>query len=196
MHNVNATSNAFGNGIFDGWSIVTGHEYSEAVTDPDNIASWQDGWLDAQGSENGDKCAWDEHAEHHARRSRVRRAADVEQRGLRRDRQRLRPESLRETTMRKRIRAAGLLAVTAALVTGVAVAAGGPSVTITSPGAGQKVSARHSTYVAVAGTASFATPAATTTRFYLRRDGCGTASDNPHLSVTSGTDGGDGCGSS
>ncbi len=59
MHFVNATSNSFGNGIFDGWSIVTGHEYSEAVTDPDNIATWQDGWLDAQGSENGDKCAWD-----------------------------------------------------------------------------------------------------------------------------------------
>ena len=39
-------------------SIVTGHEYAEAVTDPDNIAAWQDGWLDAQGSENGDKCAW------------------------------------------------------------------------------------------------------------------------------------------
>jgi hypothetical protein len=58
MHFVNPTSNAFGNGIFDGWSIVTGHEYSEAVTDPDNIATWQDGWLDAQGSENGDKCAW------------------------------------------------------------------------------------------------------------------------------------------
>jgi serine protease len=58
MHFVNATSNSFGNGIFDGWSIVTGHEYAEAVTDPDNIASWQDGWLDAQGSENGDKCAW------------------------------------------------------------------------------------------------------------------------------------------
>ena len=58
MHFVNATSDAFGNGIFDGYSIVTGHEYAEAVTDPDNIASWQDGWLDAQGSENGDKCAW------------------------------------------------------------------------------------------------------------------------------------------
>jgi serine protease len=58
MHNVNATSTAFGNGIFDGWTIVTGHEYAEAVTDPDNIASWQDGWLDASGSENGDKCAW------------------------------------------------------------------------------------------------------------------------------------------
>ena len=58
MHNVNATSNAFGNGVFDGWSIVTGHEYAEAVTDPDNFASVQDGWNDAQTSENGDKCAW------------------------------------------------------------------------------------------------------------------------------------------
>ena len=58
MHFVNPASNSFGNGIFDGYSIVTGHEYAEAVTDPDNIASWQDGWLDASGSENGDKCAW------------------------------------------------------------------------------------------------------------------------------------------
>jgi serine protease len=58
QHNVNTTSDAFGNGIFDGWSIVTGHEYAEAVTDPDNYFSNQDGWNDAQGSENGDKCAW------------------------------------------------------------------------------------------------------------------------------------------
>jgi hypothetical protein len=58
MHNVNATSNAFGNGIFDGYSIVVGHEYAEAVTDPDNFFSNQDGWNDATGSENGDKCAW------------------------------------------------------------------------------------------------------------------------------------------
>ncbi len=58
MHNVNATSDSFGNGIFDGYSIVTGHEYAEAVTDPDNFASVQDGWNDAQTSENGDKCAW------------------------------------------------------------------------------------------------------------------------------------------
>ena len=58
MHFVNKTSNAFGNGIFDGYSIVTGHEYAEAVTDPDNFLSNQDGWNDAQGSENGDKCAW------------------------------------------------------------------------------------------------------------------------------------------
>src|SRR5690242_9933568 len=96
--------------------------------------------------------------------------------------------------MRKALRAAGLLAVTAALVAGVAAAAGGPSTTITSPTAGQKISARHSSYLAVAGTASFATPAAGATRFYLRRDGCGTSSDNPHLSVTPGTDAGDGCG--
>ena len=58
MHNVNATSNAFGNGIFDGYSIVTGHEYSEAVTDPDNFLAVQDGWNDDQTSENADKCAW------------------------------------------------------------------------------------------------------------------------------------------
>lgn len=58
MHNVNATSTAFGNGVFDGYSIVVGHEYSEAVTDPDNFLSVQDGWNDASGSENADKCAW------------------------------------------------------------------------------------------------------------------------------------------
>jgi hypothetical protein len=96
--------------------------------------------------------------------------------------------------MRTPFRAAALLAVAAALVSGIAAAAAGPSVTITSPTAGQKVSLRHSAYTAVAGTASFATPTAASSRFYLRRDGCGTANDNPHLSVTSGTDGGDGCG--
>jgi len=31
----------------DGYSIVVGHEYSEAVTDPDNFFSNQDGWNDA-----------------------------------------------------------------------------------------------------------------------------------------------------
>jgi len=58
MNSVNVISDSFGHGVFDGYSIVTGHEYAEAVTDPDNFATWQDGWLDAQGSENGDKCAW------------------------------------------------------------------------------------------------------------------------------------------
>ncbi len=58
MNSVNAISDSFGHGVFDGYSIVTGHEYAEAVTDPDNFASVQDGWNDVQGSENGDKCAW------------------------------------------------------------------------------------------------------------------------------------------
>jgi len=58
LHNVNATSTSFGNGIFDSWSIVVGHEYSEAVTDPDNFFAVQDGWNDDQTSENADKCAW------------------------------------------------------------------------------------------------------------------------------------------
>lgn len=58
MNIVNTTSDGFGHGVFDGYSIVVGHEYAEAVTDPDNLTSVQDGWNDAQGSENGDKCAW------------------------------------------------------------------------------------------------------------------------------------------
>ena len=58
MNWVNKTSDAFGHGVFDGYSIVTGHEFGEAITDPDNFATVQDGWNDAQGSENGDKCAW------------------------------------------------------------------------------------------------------------------------------------------
>ncbi len=66
--------------------------------------------------------------------------------------------------------------------------------TITAPKSGQKVSLKQNPYLAVAGNASFADTSAGTTQFFLRRDGCGTSADNPHLSVTSGTDGGDGCG--
>ncbi len=51
---VNATPNSYGNGYFDGYSIVGGHEYAEANTDP--VPSG--GWVDRRGSENGDKCAW------------------------------------------------------------------------------------------------------------------------------------------
>ncbi|HVS47900.1 MAG TPA: hypothetical protein VHJ99_03245 [Candidatus Dormibacteraeota bacterium] len=57
-NSVNKTNNAFGNGYLDGYSIVAGHEYAEAVTDPDNQMGTQDGWNDVQTSENGDKCAW------------------------------------------------------------------------------------------------------------------------------------------
>jgi hypothetical protein len=57
MNFVNKTNTVAGNGVFDGFSMVSGHEYAEAVTDPD---AWptQDGWNDIQTSENGDKCAW------------------------------------------------------------------------------------------------------------------------------------------
>ena len=95
--------------------------------------------------------------------------------------------------MRKSTRAAALL-VGAAAVTAAVASAAGPPTTITSPTAGQKISLRHTPYTAIAGTTSFVAPSASTTRFYLRRDGCGTTNDNPHLSVISGTDGGDGCG--
>lgn len=57
-NNVNATDDAFGHGYLDGYSIVAGHEYAEAVTDPDNLDGTQDGWNDASTEENGDKCAW------------------------------------------------------------------------------------------------------------------------------------------
>jgi hypothetical protein len=83
---------------------------------------------------------------------------------------------------------------TVVALTAVAAGAATPSVTITSPRAGQSISLKKNPYLAVAGGATFASTTAGTTRFYLRRDGCGTSNDNPHLSVTTGTDGGDGCG--
>ena len=58
MNSVNVVSDSFGHGVFDGYSIVVGHEYAEAITDPDNFASVQDGWNDDQTNEIGDKCAW------------------------------------------------------------------------------------------------------------------------------------------
>ena len=41
-------------GAFDGFSIIGGHEYAEAITDPYPGT----GWLDGGGSELADKCAW------------------------------------------------------------------------------------------------------------------------------------------
>ncbi|HZP50504.1 hypothetical protein [Actinocrinis sp.] len=38
----------------DGYSIVGGHEYAEAVTDPEPSS----GWVASDGEENGDLCAW------------------------------------------------------------------------------------------------------------------------------------------
>ncbi|HVS86401.1 MAG TPA: hypothetical protein VHD91_12295 [Gaiellaceae bacterium] len=58
MHSVNARSDAFGHGIFDAWSIVGGHEYAEAVTEPDDLGGVRDGWDDDYSAEAADKCAW------------------------------------------------------------------------------------------------------------------------------------------
>ncbi|MHB8587029.1 MAG: hypothetical protein ACYDDF_14465 [Thermoplasmatota archaeon] len=41
-------------GLLDGVSIVSGHEYAEAMTDPHPNT----GWLTSRGSETGDLCAW------------------------------------------------------------------------------------------------------------------------------------------
>jgi hypothetical protein len=54
MNFVNSSNDSYGNGYFDGFSVVAGHEYSEAETDPFPNS----GWLDRNGAENADKCAW------------------------------------------------------------------------------------------------------------------------------------------
>jgi len=41
-------------GTLDGVTIVGGHEQAETETDPFPNS----GWIDANGAENGDKCAW------------------------------------------------------------------------------------------------------------------------------------------
>jgi len=91
MNSVNVISDDFGHGVFDGYSIVVGHEYAEAVTDPDNFASDQDGWNDVQGSENGDKCAWTSLANVSMTITPSLRAAAMEQQGIRRYGPGLRP---------------------------------------------------------------------------------------------------------
>ncbi len=58
MNFVNSTNNSDGNGYFDGFSIVGGHEYAEAETDPHPSSGTNIGWIDGSGAENGDKCAW------------------------------------------------------------------------------------------------------------------------------------------
>jgi hypothetical protein len=96
--------------------------------------------------------------------------------------------------MRRRMVLLAIAALGAALAAGGALSAT-TSVTISTPKTNQKIALHTNPYLAVAGTAAFASSTAGTTRFYLRRDGCGTSSDNPHLSTTVGNpDGGDGCG--
>lgn len=96
--------------------------------------------------------------------------------------------------MRSRTVPLAVAALAAAIAAGAALSAT-TSVTISTPKTNTKVSLSHNPYLAVAGNAVYAPTTAGTTRFYLRRDGCGTSADNPHLSQTVGNpDGGDGCG--
>jgi len=54
MNFVNRKQGPLHQGYFDGFSIVAGHEYAEAITDPVPMQ----GWGDQYSSENGDRCAW------------------------------------------------------------------------------------------------------------------------------------------
>jgi len=81
-----------------------------------------------------------------------------------------------------------------ALLAGVAVASS-TSVTITTPKEGQSFSKKRVPQLPVTGGVTFAAASPNTSLFYVRRDGCGTSADNPHLSISSGTDAGSGCGS-
>lgn len=62
MNFVNGSNDSYGNGYFDGFSIVGGHEYAEAMTDPHPERTTSSfGWITSTGStgeENGDLCAW------------------------------------------------------------------------------------------------------------------------------------------
>jgi len=87
-----------------------------------------------------------------------------------------------------------LVPATLALVAGVA-SASSTSVTITTPKEGQSFSLKRTPQLPVVGGVSFAAANPSTSLFYVRRDGCGTSSDNPHLSSSTGTDAGSGCGS-
>lgn len=81
-----------------------------------------------------------------------------------------------------------------ALVAGVAVASS-TSVTITTPKEGQTFSKKRVPQLSVTGGVTFSAANQNTSLFYVRRDGCGTSSDNPHLSISTGQDAGSGCGS-
>jgi serine protease len=60
MNFVNASNNSYGNGYFDGFSIVAGHEFMEAESDmtPSTSIAWQG--PGGGSDENADKCAWNQ----------------------------------------------------------------------------------------------------------------------------------------
>ncbi len=108
--------------------------------------------------------------------------------------------------MKPTLRSSAVLAASVALVTCAAVfaqtsaSATTGSISIASPKAGSSFSLKRTPSFAVAGTVVFVPATQGSTKFFLRRDACGSsdpsAPDNPHMSVVAGNpDGGDGCGS-
>jgi hypothetical protein len=96
--------------------------------------------------------------------------------------------------MRRKTVLLALAALVSALAAGGALSATS-SVQISTPKTKQTISLHKHPRMGVVGTAAFASTTSGTSRLYLRRDGCGTSADNPHLSATVGNpDGGDGCG--
>jgi len=87
-----------------------------------------------------------------------------------------------------------LIPAALALFTAVAVASS-TSVTITTPKEGQSFSKKRVPQMPVVGGVTFAAATPNTSLFYVRRDGCATSYDNPHLSISTGTAAGNGCGS-
>jgi hypothetical protein len=45
-------------GLYDGFSMVAGHEYAESITDPVPLSGWFDNADNISGGEVADKCAW------------------------------------------------------------------------------------------------------------------------------------------
>jgi len=89
-HFVNATSNSFGNGIFDGYSIVVGQRiFGKPSPTRTTSSRTRTAGTTPPESENGDKCAWIE-TQNITLGGVSSRAADVEQRSVRRRQGRLR----------------------------------------------------------------------------------------------------------
>lgn len=56
MNYINTTNDTFGHGFLDGYSMVAGHEFAEAETDPYPFTA--PAWRTSDGGENADTCAW------------------------------------------------------------------------------------------------------------------------------------------
>jgi uncharacterized protein (DUF736 family) len=96
--------------------------------------------------------------------------------------------------MKSRVGVLAAIAAAGLALVPTVLAGASTSLTITTPKQGQSFALHNTSYIPVAGTVSFAPATQSSTTFFLRRDACGTSDDNPHLSVTKGTDAGDGCG--